>query len=83
MKDDSAIQTWLLGLFKEKLEREVASLETDLIETGLLDSLIFVELLFQIEKEFGITLPVDQLEIEYFRTINSIVEFIGQPRETV
>jgi acyl carrier protein len=78
MNGDSAIQGWLLTLFKDKLEREVPSVDTDLMETGLLDSLVFVELLNQIEKEFGIELAMDQLEVETFRTISGIVQFIDQ-----
>ena len=40
------------ALFREKLELEVPSPETDLLEAGLMDSLTFVEFLFQLNQQF-------------------------------
>jgi acyl carrier protein len=64
-------------LFREKLEIDVPSVETDLLDGGLLDSLAFVELAVQIERAFGITLSFESLEIDHFRTIGSIAEFVS------
>jgi D-alanine--poly(phosphoribitol) ligase subunit 2 len=55
---------------------EVASEQTDLIETGMLDSLALVELLFEIEREFQVDLALDELDIDNFRTIERIGEFV-------
>ena len=63
-------------LFAEKLEIRVPSGDTDVIEAGLLDSLALVELLFEIEREFGVALPLDDLDVENFRTARRIGEFI-------
>ena len=77
------IQGRLIELFRDKLELDVPSAETDLMETGVLDSLTFVELLFQIEIEFGITISKDKLELEHFRSIASIVAFVEQVGEPI
>ena len=46
--------------------------DTDLIEGGLLDSLALVELLFALEHEFAVTIALDKLDIDEFRSIRSI-----------
>lgn len=77
------IQGRLIELFRDKLELDVPSAETDLMETGVVDSLTFVELLFHLEIEFGITISKDKLELEHFRSIASIVAFVEQVGETI
>lgn len=51
--------------------------DTDLFDAGVLDSLAFVELLLQLEREFGVTTSVEDLEPENFRSIDSIAGFVG------
>jgi methoxymalonate biosynthesis acyl carrier protein len=66
----------LTALFRTHLHLEVPSLDTDLLETGLLDSLLIVELLLHIERELGRTLPMEELELEDFRTLTTIARCI-------
>ncbi len=66
----------ILELFLEKLHLEIASIDTDLFETGLLDSLSFVELLLNLEQEFGIKISLEHLELENFRSVSRIAQFI-------
>ena len=66
----------IVTLFLEKLNIEIASVETDLMETGALDSLAFVELLLHLEQKFGIGISLENLELENFRSIASIAKFI-------
>jgi D-alanine--poly(phosphoribitol) ligase subunit 2 len=54
----------------------VPSAEADLFESGLLDSLAFVDLLLKLEEEFGIKAAVDELEIDNFRSIARIADFV-------
>jgi methoxymalonate biosynthesis acyl carrier protein len=55
---------------------EVPSEDTDLFETGLLDSLMFVELLIHVEEHLGVTVSLEQLEPDNFRSINRIAAFV-------
>jgi acyl carrier protein len=73
-----ALQQQVTALFAEKLNLDVASVETDLIETGLLDSLALVELLTQLEESFDVSISTDDLELENFRSITSIAGFVAQ-----
>lgn len=72
-----ALAERLQRVFHGKLSIEVPTLDTDLIEAGLIDSLTLVELLVQIEQEFKVTVSLDELEIETFRTVNNICGFLA------
>jgi acyl carrier protein len=63
-------------LFVETLNVDVPSPDTDLIEGGLLDSLALVELLFALEREFAVTIALENLDIDVFRSIRTIAEFV-------
>jgi acyl carrier protein len=65
-------------LFQDTLNIEVRSLDTDLVEEGLLDSLVFVELLVGLEDTFGINIDVVELNIEDFRTVHQIGRFVAR-----
>ena len=77
MSQSTSLENQLIRLFAEQLNVEVPSVETDLIETGLVDSLTFVEFLAQLEAGFGIRVSLEDLEIDRFRTISSIAGFIA------
>jgi acyl carrier protein len=66
----------VLRLFGDELSIDVASPTTDLIETGLLDSLALVELIAAIEQEFQLDVALDALEIDAFRSVESIAAFV-------
>ena len=70
-------------LFSESLNLNVASEQEDLFESGLLDSLALVELLFAIEGEFEVQLALDELDIDDFRTVNRIGAFIERSQANV
>jgi D-alanine--poly(phosphoribitol) ligase subunit 2 len=63
-------------VFTHTLHVEVPAAHFDLFESGILDSLAFVELLLHLEREFGVTVPVDDLEVENFSSIARIAEFV-------
>jgi methoxymalonate biosynthesis acyl carrier protein len=64
-------------LFVEALNIQVPSEDTDLIESGYIDSLALVELLLAIEREFSVTMPLDELDIDSFRSVRRISELVA------
>lgn len=64
-------------LFVDALTMDVPSPDTDLIETGRLDSLALVELLFALEQRFGVDLALGELDVENFRTLRRISDFVA------
>jgi len=78
MIEHNGVHQKLTELFAKKLSLEVSSVDTDLVETGLLDSLALVELLAQLDETFGVSISTDDLELENFRSIASIAGFVDQ-----
>ena len=64
-------------LFAKSLNVEIPSADMDLFENGVLDSLGFVELMIALEQEFGVTTSVDDLEVDNFKSIAQIAEFVA------
>ena len=65
------------GVIRDALNIEVASHETDLIDGGLLDSLSLVTLIAELEQSFGIELPLDDFDLNDFRTVDRMARFIA------
>jgi len=59
-----------------QMNLDVPSPDLDLIDTGALDSIAFVELLVRLEDAFGVRVSLDDLDIDYFRSIRSIAAFV-------
>ena len=76
MCDAIQLRERITSVFSTALNRDVPSAELDLFESGVLDSLGFVELLLQLEREFGVTTSVEDLEVENFRSIANIADFV-------
>lgn len=57
--------------------------DTDIFASGFINSLMAMQLVMFVEKEFEITIENDDLDIENFRSINAIVGLVerraGQP----
>jgi acyl carrier protein len=73
---ESDIAQSLRGIFTEILQVEVPPDGAGLVSKGLIDSLALVELLFQIEQRFGVTVDFEQLETHDFETLEAIEELI-------
>jgi acyl carrier protein len=50
----------------------------DLVDGGLLDSLGLVELLAAVEVEFGIEVPLEELELDRIRTLERLAELVRE-----
>jgi acyl carrier protein len=75
--EDVSLRHRIARLFAEHLHVDDASFDTDLLENGILDSLQLVELLLRLEREFGLTVSVENLEIDFFRSIDTIAAFVA------
>lgn len=67
----------ILTILERRLGIRVDGLDTDLFAAGVLDSLSFINLLLHLESEFGITIPLDRLDLERFNTVNRIAAFVA------
>jgi acyl carrier protein len=64
------------NMFADKLLLPGVSPTTDLLETGLLDSMTLVELLFNLERQFGYQANLAELDLENLRSIQRIASLI-------
>jgi methoxymalonate biosynthesis acyl carrier protein len=77
LSDANAIIGRLEALFLECFHVEVPSPDTDLLETGVLDSLQFVELLMQLEQRFGFRVKVEDINLDDLRTLERIARLVA------
>ncbi|HKQ75614.1 MAG TPA: acyl carrier protein [Blastocatellia bacterium] len=68
----------IIHLLSERVHVEAPSADTDLMESGLLDSLTLVELMSTLEEQFGVHISFDEVEIDNFRSARRIAEFVNQ-----
>jgi D-alanine--poly(phosphoribitol) ligase subunit 2 len=64
------------SVLRDHLNVLVDSPDVDLLETGLVDSIGLVELILQLEERFEVSLPMDALEIDDFRSMHTIAGLI-------
>lgn len=67
----------LNALFLNELNIDVPAPDTDLIDTGLLDSMQLVALLAHIELQFGLRIELEQIEIDDLRSVTGLARMIG------
>ena len=76
MSDRAGTIPTIRRLVLDVLHVEVVDDDADLIETGVLDSLALVELIFQIERVWGVSIELDELTIDAFRSVRGIAALI-------
>jgi D-alanine--poly(phosphoribitol) ligase subunit 2 len=77
MSVESGIARRIATLIHDTLAVEVPAHDTDLVESGALDSLGLVSLIAEIEQEFGIELPLDDFDIDEFRSVERMAAFVA------
>ena len=70
------------SIFSTQLSIEIADEDTDLLDTGLIDSLTMVDLLTHLESNYGFTVVMEELDVEYFRNLKSIARYVQQSCES-
>ncbi len=76
----ASLQAQVARMVSEALQVEVPEPDTDLVETGTLDSLGLVELLLQLERRFGVRVDMEGLDFGTFRSVVSIADFVARER---
>lgn len=74
------MDTFLIDKIEEIAFSNVA-IEDSLWESGVLDSITIVELAAEVEDEFGIEIPFDEIVVENFETITRLISYIKRKQE--
>jgi D-alanine--poly(phosphoribitol) ligase subunit 2 len=64
-------------LIRETLMVEVPAPDVDLIDAGLIDSLALITLITEIEQDFQIQLPLDEFDVDSFRSAEQIAAYVA------
>jgi acyl carrier protein len=64
-------------LFAESFNVEPPAYDVDLLGSGILDSLQFVELLVQIEQRFNFAVNIEDVSLDDLRTLESIARLLN------
>lgn len=75
---DTLLYNRIAAMFVAALHVDPPGADADLFETGVLDSVSFVDLLLRIEQEFGIHCSLEDLDLDNFRSVNRIAGFINR-----
>lgn len=76
------LEKQIADIVRDVLQIEVASPDDDLLATGLFDSLAIVSLIAEIEVVLGYELPLDEFDVDSFRTVGRIAAFVEASRST-
>jgi acyl carrier protein len=77
MPDKEATPEALRALLLEHLHVEVPSVDADLLESGVLDSLQLVDLLLVIEQRFGRRIPIESIDLDNLRSLSRLAQLVG------
>jgi acyl carrier protein len=69
-----AVRAFILE--ESNVDESVFTDDTDLLELGVVDSLLMVSLVTFCETEFAISIEVDELSEENFKSIAAVAEFV-------
>lgn len=77
MSGSNMLHEQIAAIFAEEMNLEVPSVDADLFESAALDSMAFVDLVLHLERKFGLKISLEDLELDNFRTIARIAEFVA------
>jgi D-alanine--poly(phosphoribitol) ligase subunit 2 len=77
---ENAIIERLGSVFVESFHIEVPAADTDLLETGILDSFQMVQLLAELEERFGFRIKLEDIDLDDLRTLSRIARVVAAAR---
>lgn len=78
MTDKASIEQAIIGLIEGiRPGAPVPTVDTNITESGTLDSLDFVDLVFQVQERFGLSIPDEDIEQHDLRVLGSLVEYVA------
>jgi methoxymalonate biosynthesis acyl carrier protein len=77
---ETDVEGAITAFLRERFGVEPPSADADLIAGGILDSMMFVDLIMFIEERFGVVAALDDLEIDNFATVASMARFVIERR---
>ncbi|MBL1115005.1 acyl carrier protein [Streptomyces sp. 110] len=79
--DRQDVAQTVLDCLRNKLFLDGVTVDTHLIESGLIDSVGFIRMFVVLEEEFGIEVTARDLSLERFQNVGSISRFVIEKLE--
>ena len=76
MPERSQIEADILQFVQARCPQSPLTADTDLLDEGLLDSLLLVDLIFRLEERYGVSLGSDQVSPGNFRSARAIADLV-------
>lgn len=80
MPNSNAVQERIKGFLKGPMGGRDLAANEDIFATGAISSLFAMQLVMFLEKEFGIAIENDDLELDNFRSIDRMAAFVEMKR---
>jgi len=71
------LHTQLPGEDPEQLQ-----IDDDLLDSGILDSMGIMQLVAHLEKEYGISIPTEEIEPEQFTSVATLASFVREKQRS-
>ena len=68
------------SLMNDVLAAAPSDADEDLLDSGLLDSMALIELLYAIEQEFVVEMPLEDLDVQQLRSVRGIAAYVSELR---
>ncbi|SHJ86801.1 D-alanine--poly(phosphoribitol) ligase, subunit 2 [Clostridium cavendishii DSM 21758] len=65
----------------ENADVESIDYDLEIFEEGLVNSLFAIDLMTFLERNFDIKIKIEDLDMENFKSVNAIINFINKKRE--
>ena len=76
--DEADVGYAIIAFLRERFGVEPPSADANLVDSGILDSMMFVDLVVFIEERFSVVAGLDDLEIDNFATVAGIARFVTE-----
>lgn len=76
MEIKSTLKNYIVTEIMHERDLSILADDAPLIEGGIIDSMGLIELVLFIEKKFGVEVAEEEMDIDNFRTLNSLTAYI-------
>ncbi len=66
----------LRTIFREEFSVDVPNSATNLFQSGLLDSMMLIQLILRMETQFGVRLPLHSIDLSSFESLDAIADLL-------
>ena len=70
----------ITAFIKKSINLAVVDPDEDLFDSGIVNSLFAIQLVTFIEKTFGVVVTADDLDIDNFKSVNAIRQFVERKK---